>query len=236
MLKQLRRPTTTEAQPSDEIAVNNDVLPIPTYPTAFGVFSFPELYERSRKYAAFVLHYRFHMQPDDMEDGLQAGAINLWEHLQQEPHSLQDKTMAWVGLKVVYAALHATRSDWKYRTQTQGEGGEESHSGWGKHSHEARQADKRTDIHRAIASVAERILREEQGKQQQYDLWALYGLTMLQVGAGELSRLFGCASSRLRQAFGLVTLASAKEQLSSITRSQCRLPTVSPVGGSNLKN
>ena len=129
MLKRLRQPTST-MEASDEVEADSSVPQIATYPTAFGTFSFPELYERSRKYAAFVLHHRFYMQPNDLEDGLQAGAITLWESLQQQPEGLEDKTMAWIGMRVVYTALHATRGDWNYRQKTQAEEGEGSKNGW----------------------------------------------------------------------------------------------------------
>ncbi|MEZ4672589.1 MAG: hypothetical protein R3E39_32210 [Anaerolineae bacterium] len=223
MLKRLRRTDAAEDQPLDELEVKIDSLPTTRYVTAFGTFSFPELYERGRKYAAYALHHTYHLPPDELEDGLQAGGITLWECLQQEVDGLQDKNITWVGLKMIYSALHATRRDWKHRQKTQAEGGAGSKSGWGTHSHESRQADKRTDIHQAIVTVAEQILTAEKGKRQQHDLWALYGLTMLQMGAGEVSRLFGVREQSMGQAYRRVR-----------QRLQASLPNYAPAGDTRL--
>jgi DNA-directed RNA polymerase specialized sigma24 family protein len=67
--------------------------------------------------------------------------------------------------------------------------------------------------------VAERILTQEMGKRGDHDLWALYGLTMLQVSASELSRLFGAREQSIQAAYNRVR-----------GRLQEALPNYAPLG------
>lgn len=160
------------------------------YETGLGTLNFEELHERTRKYTAFVLYHSHQVRPSEVDDGLQAGYTHLWERLEREPEILKDKPMAWIGKGIAFKALHAIRHDWRYEKHTQGAEGRSTTDRRGTQSPESRQTDMRVDIHQAIAQVAQHILTHEKGKQADHDLWALYGLTMLQVSASELSRLF----------------------------------------------
>jgi hypothetical protein len=206
--KRLRVSTAVEADAADEPPICAEPAPEPTYPTPFGALSFPALYDRTRKYAAYVLHYTYQVNAADLDDGLQAGYGQLWQRLQSQPDLLQDKSLAWIGKGIVYRALHATRGDWQFRRRTvpdqQGtldSGPRPAKVEWKAHSRETRQADVRTDVHRAIQTVAEHILSGKGGKRGDHDLWALYGLTMLQASASEVSRLFGVREQSMQKAY-----------------------------------
>ncbi len=201
MHKRLQPPLSTEVFPLDELEGESPSTQEVTYLTGLGTLSFPQLYEQTRKYAAFVLHHTYQVSPIDIDDGLQAGYEHLWKRLQQDPEVLKDKTMAWIGKGIVYPALHAIRHDWQYQKHVQAEEGRTSTDRRGKHSPESRQIDMRTDIHKAIGEVANHILKEEKGKRADHDMWALYGLTMLQVSSSELSRLFHVREQSMHKAY-----------------------------------
>jgi DNA-directed RNA polymerase specialized sigma24 family protein len=180
----------------------------PSYPTPFGTLSFQELRERTRKYAAYALHHTYQVNAADVDDGLQAGYLRLWERLQSQPELLEDKSLAWMGKGIIYQALHATRGDWQFRRRTAPDpegtldvGSRPAKVEFKAHSGETRQVDMRTDLHRAIQTIAERILTHEAGKRGDHDLWALYGLTMLQTSASEVSRLFGVREQSMQAAY-----------------------------------
>lgn len=204
MHRRLKPPLSTEAFLLDELEGESSLPQEVIYPTGLGTLSFPELYERTRKYAAFVLYHTYQVSPGDIDDGLQAGYEHLWERLQQDPEVLKDKSMAWIGNGIVYPALHAIRHDWQYQKHIQVEEGRTSTDRRGTHSPESRQIDMRTDIHQAIREVASHILKEEKGKRADHDLWALYGLTMLQVSSSELSRLFHVREQSMHAAYNRV--------------------------------
>jgi hypothetical protein len=141
------------------------------------------------------------MHPADIDDGLQAGYTHLWAHLRQEPDWLKDKQLAWIGKGIAYQALHAVRRDWAYQRHTQTDKGQSSSVGHGAHSYESRQIDMRIDIYQAIGAVANQIVSNEKGKQMDYQLWALYGLTMLHASASEISRLFRVREQSMQAAY-----------------------------------
>lgn len=213
-LEALVSPPTASALPHPE-HTRHDELPAKvepssscTYETAFGSFSFVELVEHTRNYAAFALRYTYQVNEADIDDGLQAGCLRLWQRLEEQPNLLRDKSLAWIGKGVIYTALHATRGSWQFRQKTHANGVQAweqmpraSHGGWAAHSWESRQTDIRIDLHRAIQVVAERILTDEKGKRRDHDLWALYGLTMLQTSANEVSRLFGVREQSMQAAY-----------------------------------
>ena len=206
--KQLQPSTSVQDGTASAAPENGEVPPVCTYPTPLGTLSFPELHERTRKYAAFALRHTYAVNEADIDDGLQAGYLRLWQRLEQQPHLLEDKGLAWIGIGIVYTALHATRKDWQFRRQTRADGEQAlqvmPHAGKGSsrsHSGESRQTEIRIDVQRAIGVVAERILTEQRGKRQDHDLWALYGLTMQQVSASELSRLFGVREQSMQAAY-----------------------------------
>ncbi len=209
--KRLRRPTGLDSSPVDEPIAAIETIPICVYPTTLGELSFEALHQRTRKYAASALRHTYQVNEADIDDGLQAGYLRLWQRLQQQPELLQDKALAWIGKGIIFTALHATRSDWQFRrhTSADGEQGFErpAHSpqaSFRAHSRETRQVDMRTDLHRAIAAVAHFIVTEEKGKREQYDVWALYGLTMLHASASETSRLFGARAHSMQVSYNRV--------------------------------
>ncbi len=178
--------------------------PTPSYITSLGILSFAELHERTRKYAAFALGHTYQVRPADVDDGLQAGYLRLWERLQCEPRLLKDKSLAWIGKGIIFQALHTLRGDWTYENHVQAEEGRSSTDRRGTQSLESRQTDIRIDLHQAIAKVAENILTVEKGKRADHDLWALYGLTMLQVSSSEVSRLFRVREQSMHVAYNRV--------------------------------
>lgn len=151
------------------------------------------------------------MNEADLDDGLQAGYLRLWERLQRQPELLEDKALAWIGKGLIFTALHATRGDWQFRRHTHAHGDQpleqpthSSKPGFRAHSKETRQTDIRTDLHQAIADAAHHIETHEKGKREQYDLWALYGLTMLRVSAAEAGRLFGVPAHSMQMAYNRI--------------------------------
>ncbi|MEP6986780.1 MAG: hypothetical protein ABI970_14335 [Chloroflexota bacterium] len=173
--EQLRQTTKVDCHPTNELQSEVDDSLIPTYQTQLGLLCFAELHERTRKYAAFALLHSYQVHPTDVDDGLQAGYLALWERLQREPELLKDKSLALISKGIIYKALHAIRGDWKFRQHTQAEIKEASKGGWGTHSYESRQTDIRIDVHQAISEFAQHILTAEKGKQANYSLCALYG-------------------------------------------------------------
>jgi DNA-directed RNA polymerase specialized sigma24 family protein len=195
---------TTPDDPSSDL----DPPEITTYPTSLGILSFAELMERTRKYAAFVLRNTYQVNEADIDDGLQAGYMRLWQRLQKEPELLEDKALAWIGKGIIFTALHTTRGDWQFRQRTASDGEQQietasrpAQPSFQAHSRETRQTDIRVDLHQAIRDVAESILTHEKGKREDQDLWALYGLTVLQVSASETSRLFGVREQSMQTAY-----------------------------------
>ncbi len=200
-----------ERDAPNELPTHTESSPICTYPTSFGTFTFPELVERTRKYASFALHHTYQVNQADIDDGLQMGFLRLWQRLQQQPQLLHDKSLAWIGKGIIFSALHATRGDWQFRQKTLTDSEEAlegrtraSKNGFAAHSWESRQTDIRIDLHYAIRGVAENILAEKCGKPRDHNLWALYGLTMLHVSASELSRLFSVREQSMQAAYNRV--------------------------------
>jgi hypothetical protein len=179
----------------------------PTFRTCFGELSFEDLYQRTCKYAASILHHTYQIDPADVDDGLQAGYLKLWQRLQQQPSLLEGKSLAWIGKFIAYAALHATRADWQFKRKTASSDEEiPARRGSSKphrhaHSRETRQSDVRLDVQAAIVACAGDILTTLTGKQERYHLWALYGLTMLHECAAETSRLFAVREQSMQAAY-----------------------------------
>ncbi len=226
--KQLKRLLKRVHQASDAdsgpyLPEKDNVL-LPIYATSLGDLSFAELIDKTRKYAAYALNTTYHVSPADVGDGLQAGYLHLWRRLQDEPDLLKDKAMAWIGKGVIYKGLHALRGDWRYQQRVVAEEGRSSTDRRGKHSPESRAADIQMDIYRAIAEVAEQAITTGKGKQANQTLWALYGLTMLQVSASEASRIFSVREQTMQAAYNRV-----REQLKAL------LPEYAPKGETRLK-
>ncbi|MBL8152773.1 MAG: hypothetical protein JNM70_01215 [Anaerolineae bacterium] len=188
------------------------------YPTAFGSFSFEELREQTRRYAAYVFSHTYHMSPTTVDEALHVGQTHLWERLRQDSHSLHDKDVPGIGQALVFQALHALRPDWKYQKVVASLSNPPPPA-TRPHSAETRQIDVRLDLHQAIHAVAEAVLEQPPGKRRDHDLWALYGLTMLHTTAQETSHLFGVREQSMQKAFQRVR-----------TRLQAALPHYAPIG------
>jgi hypothetical protein len=182
-------------------------VPLLTFRTCFGELSFDDLYQRTRRYTAAILHHTYQMDPADVNDGLQAGYLKLWQRLQQQSDLLEGKSLAWIGKFIAYAALHATRGDWQFKRKAAVQEDEErqrnetAKMGRQTHSRETRRTDTRLDLQAAIAACAGEIMAQPVSKQQTYDLWALYGLTMLHEFAAETSRLFAVREQSMQVAY-----------------------------------
>ena len=102
------------------IPLQRTLKPLPFAPIQLHLARFPFLncVERTRKYAAFALRATYQVNEADIDDGLQAGYLRLWQRLEQQPDLLEDKALAWIGKGMIYTALHATRGDWQFRRQT----------------------------------------------------------------------------------------------------------------------
>lgn len=203
------KPKPQSAFPVEGVLFEATIQPQPDarYATGLGLLSFEELITRTSQYAAVALRQTYQVNEMDLDDGLQAGHLRLWQRLQKQPDLLADKPLAWIAKGVIYSALHATRGNWLYHQRTQSHDEAVLNVGKGKlayHSRESRQTDLRLDLHQAIQTVAEQILQQKRRKRRDQELWALYGLTMLQVGSDELSRLFGVREQSMGQAYARV--------------------------------
>jgi hypothetical protein len=176
------------------------------YPTATGSLTFEAVCEGTRRYAAYIFFHRYHLHPSSVDEALQAGYSRLWERLHTNPDYLTHKDVPGIGQQVVFEGLHAFRPEQRYQRQVTAFTSKEKPSTSRPHSVESRQTDLRLDVQQAIKEVAERILKEGCGKGRDYDLWALYGLTMLQTTAQETSALFGVRKQSMQKAFGRVKM------------------------------
>ncbi len=188
------------------------------YQTRFGTVTFADICTRTRRYAAYVLSHTYHMRPDIVDEALQVGFSGLWEMLAQTPDRFQDADIPVIGQRVVFQALHGLKKDWQYQQKTVANASSTSGKHSRPHSNETRQSDLKIDLHQAIALVAQNILNSS-GKQQSYDLWALYGLTALQTSANETAQLFGVRKQSMQKAF-----QRTRQQL------QAALPHYAPTG------
>jgi DNA-directed RNA polymerase specialized sigma24 family protein len=200
----------------------------PTFTTCFGIVPFETLYHRTRRYAAYVLHHTYHLQ--EVDDGLQAGYLALWQRLSQTPDLLQGKSLAWIGRFIAHAALHAARYERQASRHAGGQKGKQkakedgeyfvwSAVGYTPHSRETRQIDTRIDLHKAVKTVAEAILYQPSNKRQDYELWALYGMAMLHVYVTECAHIFNVRFRAMQKAYEQV-----RDQL------QAQLPEYAPKG------
>lgn len=185
----------------------------PQYRTFWGSLSFDEIYERSYRYAYSLLYRDHRFNPDNVEDGLQVGYLKLWQRLKKEPDLLSDLNIAWLGKFIFNAAFHTrqqeqriTNKEYKPRNPQDilSEGFEFFELGTGtyrKHSPESRQTDTRIDLEWAITATATIILQLPSGKEQDRQLWALYGITALQVQVTEASQLFSVNHHAMKAAY-----------------------------------
>ncbi|MBZ0285028.1 MAG: hypothetical protein K8L97_30110 [Anaerolineae bacterium] len=223
-LKRLKRSAPNEETLPDTTSIASDPPLSCSYLTTFGSFDFVQLVERTRKYAASVLRNSYQVNEADIDDGVQAGYLRLWQKLQAEPQLLADKSLAWIGKGIIFTALHATHDDWQFRrhTQTNEEVSRISpKGGYTAHSWESRQADIRADLYQAVECVEKQIRTEEKVKQQDYALWALFGLVIFQISASETSRLVGVREQSIQAAYTQVKV-----------RLQKALPNYAPSGKS----
>ncbi len=200
-LQKRLRTTAPEGEP-DETQCPQEAADaaITRYPTEAGALSFEELYDSTRGYVAAVLNRRFGIPFGKIDDCLQGAYLALWRRLQDTPDALADKGKPYTATRLIYDALHALKSDWRYARHVDDRVGQVS-SPQARHSHESRQTDIRADLHQAIAQVADTILTTTRGKRTLHELWALYGLTMLQVHAGKMSELFNVRKQSMQAAY-----------------------------------
>jgi hypothetical protein len=202
---------TTNCVPAYESVVS--IQPEPQYQTVWGSLTFTQLHEQTCRYAAYLLREDPRYGVNDVDDGLQVAYLKLWERLQQEPTLLVGRSIGWIGKFLFYSAVH-TRQNEQRRAKRQVETckGETDmqdfadnlvvRSGtmrW--HSHESRQADKRIDLHAAIVSTANYILEYYTGVEQYRALWALYGMTALDIQVTAASQLFGVHHRAMKKAY-----------------------------------
>jgi hypothetical protein len=196
-------PTEDDLPPS----VATPEAPPAVFTTCFGDLTFEALYQRTYKYATVILHRTYHLQVEEIEDGLQGGYLALWQRLCQQPDLLADKSLAWIGRFIAYGALHATRSDWQFKKRTETGGREDTPAGSSTplharaHSWETRSVDLRLDLHAAIVACAQTLLDQPVSKSRDHDMWALYGLLMLDACAAETSRLFAVREQSMQAAY-----------------------------------
>lgn len=198
--KRLRR-TSSEGEPDEDPplqeATHSEII---RFPTEAGALSFEELYASTRGYVAAILNRRFGIPFGKLDDCLQAAYLTLWRRLHDTPDALADKGKPYIAIRLIYDALHALKSDWRYAQHIDDRVGQVSNP-QARHSHDSRQSDLRADLHQAIAQVADTILSTTRGKRTLHDLWALYGLTMLQVHAGKMSELFTVRKQSMQAAY-----------------------------------
>lgn len=183
----------------------------PRYPTRWGALTFTEIHERTRKYASFMV-FQFRREVDD---ALQVGYLKLWQRLQAEPQYLVDKGAPWIARFVYFAGLNLQHREvciQQRSTAYEEDNGDTDDipvsglSRTGGHSHESRQADTRIDLLSAITSTAHYILALPAGKEQDRLLWALYGMTMLQIHVTKFSHLFRVSHKASVKAYARVRL------------------------------
>jgi hypothetical protein len=200
-----------------DFAQPGQITPQAQFPTVWGPLSFEQLYAQTYNYAAHILFYDSRYPQASLDDGLQMGYLKLWKRLQTDPDLLSERRIGWIGRFIFNGALHTQQKEW--RVQKRQAGIKEPTSNdvsemferqilrsrtQRPHSHESRQADIRMDLHSAIASVATSILALPAGKEQDRQLWALYGITALQIQVTEMSKLFGVHHRAMKRAYGSV--------------------------------
>jgi hypothetical protein len=203
--------TPVASKPVEQNSILQSVEP--QYQTFWGYLNFDEIYERSYRYTYSLLYRDHRFNPENIEDGLQVGYLKLWQRLEKEPDLLAELNIAWLGKFIFNAAFHTrqqekriTNRQYKPRNSEDNllEGFELLELGmraYGKHSPESRQTDKRIDLEWAIVATAKTILKLPSGKEQDRQLWALYGITALQVQVTEASQLFRVNHHAMKAAY-----------------------------------
>jgi hypothetical protein len=180
--------------------INEPISTETRYSTVWGCLTFAELHQQTYRYAIHLLREHPRYSIDTVDDGLQASYLNLWQRLQNEPTLLAGRNIAWIGKFIYYGAVQQRQveiSDGSYRYDTP-----MPRSGAARpHSHETRQADKRIDLQAAIVATANHILAQPTGIHQDRAIWALYGITMLQIQVTEMSHLFRVHHRAMKKAY-----------------------------------
>lgn len=84
--------------PDDEPAV-----PEVTYDTGLGPVTFAELYQRTSRIVGYSLYSQYGLtNPEDVDDSMQAGYLQVWRQLQREPDRFADKPLRYIVKAVVF--------------------------------------------------------------------------------------------------------------------------------------
>jgi hypothetical protein len=170
------------------------------YPTVWGHITFEELYDKTYRYACKILANDIRLNSTDRDDCLQVGYLKLWKRLQTEPDVLDGKPIAWIGRFVQFAALHQGQRDYKYdKRNTQYNPDFKLHQ-----RPDKTPIDTRIDLQAAIVSTANIALEQDDDNLQERNLWALYGLTMLQESANKTAKHFGIHHTPMTRAYNRV--------------------------------
>ncbi len=200
--KQLPLPPTDDASDAKPQPQGTDEAPQLRYATASGRYTFEELHDDTRRYVAAVLLRRYGLHPSRMDDALQGGYLRMLRRLHARPDAYADKGKAYFATQLVFDALHSLSADGRYQRRIQDGEGHSTSDSHARHSPESRQTDVRHDLHQAIAQVAQAILSSGNRRRHiELDLWALYGLTMQQVTALEMSQLFQTRKQSMQAAY-----------------------------------
>jgi hypothetical protein len=72
------------------------------YPTGLGLLTFEELYAQTDRIVGYTLRERYGMSnPEDIDDCIQAGYVNVWKQLQKQPTLFADKPKKYIVQAVV---------------------------------------------------------------------------------------------------------------------------------------
>lgn len=74
----------------------------PQYATGFGNLTFEQLYAKTHRIVGYTLREKVGMEnPEDIDDCMQAGYLNVWKLLQRQPDAFADKPKRYVVQAVV---------------------------------------------------------------------------------------------------------------------------------------
>ena len=84
---------------------NTSCEPQPTliYNTGIGALTFDQLYQKTSRTVGYVMREAHGMtNPEDIDDCMQAGYLNVWQQLQKNPDSFADKPKRYIVQAVVF--------------------------------------------------------------------------------------------------------------------------------------
>lgn len=84
--------------PDDEPAVPDTI-----YDTGLGPVTFAELYQRTSRIVGYSLYSQYGLtNPEDVDDSMQAGYLQVWRQLQREPGRFAGKPLRYIVKAVVF--------------------------------------------------------------------------------------------------------------------------------------